>query len=108
MSGYSVIELNKIVIEMNKFCSLSVKHNLLPYSLLLTRISYIPTGTEILSPGILSYLYWDFVPWDFVLFILGFCPLGFCPPGFCPLGFCPYPSGAALTFHHAPGDMFGI
>ena len=27
----------------------------------------LPTGTEILSPGILSYLYWDFVPWDFVL-----------------------------------------
>ena len=26
----------------------------------------VPTGTEILSPGILSYLYWDFVPWDFV------------------------------------------
>ena len=26
----------------------------------------LPTGTEILSPGILSYLYWDFVPWDFV------------------------------------------
>ena len=31
----------------------------------------LPTGTEILCPGILSYLYWDFglrdfVPWDFV------------------------------------------
>ena len=82
-SGYSVIELNKTVIEMNKFCSLSVKH-------------IICSLTPFLLPGYSTYWYWDFVPWDFVLFILGFCPLWFyppefCPLGFCPLGFCPYP-----------------
>ena len=33
--------------------------------------------TEILSPGILSYLYWDFVPWDFVL--RDFVPWDFVP-----------------------------
>ena len=66
-SGYSVIELNKTVIEMNKFCSLSVKHIICWTFLPSSYQDILPTGTEILSPGILSYLYWDFVPWDFVL-----------------------------------------
>ena len=58
--GYSVIELNKTVIEISFAAVLPSSYQ-----------DILPTGTEILSPGILSYLYWDFVlrdfvPWDFV------------------------------------------
>ena len=52
---------------MNKFYSLSVKHIICSRTPFLLPGYILPTGTEILSPGILSYLYWDFVPWDFVL-----------------------------------------